>query len=708
MDCNKEDAIKARQVAEGKIVSEDYLGAKKFILKSQRLFPSLSGLTQMLTVVNVHISAREIGDEFSASWHQILQVDASADEETIRKQYRRLLLLLHPDKNKYAGAESAFKLVQSAHEAFEKEKELAKASASAGVNQRFWTVCSECKAPSEHLENFEQQYVQCPKCLRSFLAARVPPSKETSESKSKEENADDLKKAPEQELKEEAKVDGMAKGKDELKTKIEAISSSSSSSFEDFEKKRGRKSNAALKKKAKLSPSTLPEDSGKRRRKSRRRLQKTKVLKEMRGTQAGGSLRSWRKASSSVDIDTNLSSDTSSEECRDSVSHIMKEDGYGHGADVHMGETSNPRMKEAGCTQGAEVRIAESTDYSTKENRPFQGVEIHIGECSHHQEHENAKVDVDAKVQFFEKLKSAIMNEFNGGEFQVVEVKQENLYAPANDAEQGVGSGNRSDNKVFHLKLGVSVMHAVMSARVHAAVSEDCMVGGSEVLEDDQQSVPIQVPDNDVYNFDKGKQDNCFEAGQIWAIYDDDDGLPRFYAQITRIISMHPFHVQMKWLYPAKTVSEDAKAWMKAGYAYTCGEFTPRGKTVTRKSIKVFSHMMAHETGEVPGVIRIYPQKGDVWAVYKAWKPHKGETHKCEPVEVLSDYSKEQGVQVTTLFKVNGYRSIYWRKGFEGLRSIPASELKRFSHQVPAHYLVGNELSNLPEDSVDLDMAAFM
>src|SRR5690606_35409676 len=47
-------------------------------------------------------------------WYGILGVDPLADDESVRKQYRKLALMLHPDKNKCKGAEGAFKLVSEA------------------------------------------------------------------------------------------------------------------------------------------------------------------------------------------------------------------------------------------------------------------------------------------------------------------------------------------------------------------------------------------------------------------------------------------------------------------------------------------------------------------------------------------------------------------------------------------------------------------
>ncbi|EEF45469.1 conserved hypothetical protein [Ricinus communis] len=38
----------------------------------------------------------------------------TTDEATIKKQYKMAALLLHPDKNKFSGAEAAFKFIGEA------------------------------------------------------------------------------------------------------------------------------------------------------------------------------------------------------------------------------------------------------------------------------------------------------------------------------------------------------------------------------------------------------------------------------------------------------------------------------------------------------------------------------------------------------------------------------------------------------------------
>ncbi|CAN8242666.1 unnamed protein product, partial [Cochlearia groenlandica] len=114
MDCNKEEAVKAKKLAEEKIQAGDYVGAHRFVTKAQRLFPNLDNIPQMIAICDVHSNANKKINELD-NWYGILQVQPFSDVDAIRKRYRKLALLLHSDKNKFVGAEAAFKLVGEAN-----------------------------------------------------------------------------------------------------------------------------------------------------------------------------------------------------------------------------------------------------------------------------------------------------------------------------------------------------------------------------------------------------------------------------------------------------------------------------------------------------------------------------------------------------------------------------------------------------------------
>ncbi|XP_061367940.1 uncharacterized protein LOC133310960 [Gastrolobium bilobum] len=114
MDCNKEEALRAKDIAEKKMERRDFMGARKIALKAQQLYPDLENIAQMLFVCDVHCSAelKLFGNEMD--WYRILQLEQTANDLMIKKQYKKFALQLHPDKNKFSGAEAAFKLIGEA------------------------------------------------------------------------------------------------------------------------------------------------------------------------------------------------------------------------------------------------------------------------------------------------------------------------------------------------------------------------------------------------------------------------------------------------------------------------------------------------------------------------------------------------------------------------------------------------------------------
>ncbi|XP_023644224.1 uncharacterized protein LOC111832115 [Capsella rubella] len=96
MECNKDEARRAMDIAERKVSENDYIGAKKFVNKAQILYPNLDGLKQVLMMIDVYIFA----SNREADWYGVLSVDPLADDDAVKRQYKKLALLLHPDKNR--------------------------------------------------------------------------------------------------------------------------------------------------------------------------------------------------------------------------------------------------------------------------------------------------------------------------------------------------------------------------------------------------------------------------------------------------------------------------------------------------------------------------------------------------------------------------------------------------------------------------------
>ncbi|KAI3691304.1 hypothetical protein L2E82_49619 [Cichorium intybus] len=204
MECNKDEAIRAKNIAENKMTKNDFEGARKLALKAQKLFPELENISQILTVCDVHCSSQKKINNSQIDLYGILQVENLADEVTIKKQYRKLALVLHPDKNKFPGAESAFKLICEANMILSdkgkrylydfKCKEFAKDTVQTPQNQNphgsqnpgqkskpdsngrstFWVNCPFCKINYEYDKSIITKEIRCPKCFKIIRSTEPP------------------------------------------------------------------------------------------------------------------------------------------------------------------------------------------------------------------------------------------------------------------------------------------------------------------------------------------------------------------------------------------------------------------------------------------------------------------------------------------------------------------------------------------------------
>ena len=73
----------------------------------------------------------------STDYYEILQIPKDADDSLIKKQYRKLALKYHPDKNKDPGAEDMFKKISQCYQVLSdpKKRDLYDKFGEEAVNQ---------------------------------------------------------------------------------------------------------------------------------------------------------------------------------------------------------------------------------------------------------------------------------------------------------------------------------------------------------------------------------------------------------------------------------------------------------------------------------------------------------------------------------------------------------------------------------------------
>ncbi|CAN6349591.1 unnamed protein product [Urochloa humidicola] len=124
------EAAQARSflaLAEQRFLAGDVAGARRHARRALGLAPGLPAAEQALAAYDVHAAGLGLGA--LPGWYAVLflphplltatstQHSGGVTHDDVRRQHRRLCLLVHPDKNPSAAADGAFKLVQAAYDA---------------------------------------------------------------------------------------------------------------------------------------------------------------------------------------------------------------------------------------------------------------------------------------------------------------------------------------------------------------------------------------------------------------------------------------------------------------------------------------------------------------------------------------------------------------------------------------------------------------
>lgn len=765
MECNKEEAIREKETAERKFTAGDISGAKEFALRAKNLYPGLDGLSQILATLDVYIAAenRRSGE---VNWYGILGVDPLADDEMIRRKYRKLALMLHPDKNKGVGANGAFKLVSEAWSVLsDRSKRLAynhrlnlhgiqqkvstqrgssstsfrandfqKFSNRATPNSRtqnneaqmgstvttsqyydgkvqppasmshtsnvmqgscktetFWTVCHRCKMQYEYLRVYLNQTLSCPTCHQLFLASERPaPTFSTSFNQSSF---------------------SQQQGSNHHAASSKPFSSATNASVAQnpgFWRSGGCKLFNQTDSQQGLSPKT--GNDGRTVASSFTASQASSVVQQViakakrERDEAQAGARWARKIQVQNKLGTGLSSQTSNSIPNSALKgetflKKAKVDGVHRGNMAHgMGRVcglGKGTSDNAGvhCVSGCSSKLNSFSEFSqqtirhTLMGKAQMEIRKKLEEWRSASEAKVAKRVREAREER-ENNKQKMMKE----DETEVEIEREKNAENA-DARKLNNNGESSDIKG------------------RSQADKSLLETSDDKKEVSVEPVLMNVPDPDFHNFDMDRTEHSFGENEVWAAYDDDDGMPRYYTMIHKVISLKPFKMSISWLNSKNNSEFGPLNWIGSGFAKTCGDYRV-GKHEINKALNAFSHKVKWTKGS-RGVIRLYPSKGEVWALYTNWSPdwnpHTPDEviHKYDMVEVLDDYDEEYGVSVIPLAKLVGFRTVFYRRDYpKEIRRILKEEMFRFSHQVPSYLLTGEEIKTIPRGCWELDPAA--
>ncbi|KAJ0801466.1 putative DnaJ domain, Chaperone J-domain superfamily [Helianthus annuus] len=587
MDPNIEEALRAKETAEKLFLMKDFTGAKQFALRAQTLCPQLEGISQMVATFEIYAAATTTNMNREVDFYSVLGLDPSADKSIVKKRYKKMAVLLHPDKNKTVGADEAFKLVseawavlsdnvkRSSYDAKRNKHLSAAGYNTSGVSgsetsprlDTFWTVCTSCRVQYEYLRKYVNKRLSCKNCRGVFVAV--------------ETGAAPVTYAP--------------------------WSYTSENGYANHAYNTGP-----------YVPSTSVCFTG----------NGSSVVHPTQGYEYAGTVSfQWNTYSGSSTLDPN-------------------------GLPSKPGNTS--RQKSNGRHQ-----VRSNTGPM---GRPPKKRKIENGEMG-------------LRTEPYSDL-----NNLNGNGGVDVLTRQYSV-APAFDARKLLIEKARS---VIRGKLKEMKMASTLKAEKNGKTVKKSSL------------MAITVPDPDFHDFDTDRTEEVFKPKQIWAIYDEEDGMPRLYCVVRQVISVKPFQLHITYL--------NSKPDAEFGVNKSCGSFKV-AHSVFVDQVNIFSHLLGRENVGKGGSVKIYPKRGDIWAVYRNKKSKKA-MQQYEMVEILDDYSEKVGVCVTPLAKLEGYKTVYQRNpNKSAVRVIPRKEMVRFSHQVPACLLKGQGL-NLPDGCWDLDPAA--
>ncbi|KAF5815202.1 putative DnaJ domain, Chaperone J-domain superfamily [Helianthus annuus] len=660
MECNKEEAVRAKQLAEKKMEIKDFSGALKIALKAQQLYPELENISQLILVCEVHCSAEKKSYGTDKDWYGILKVEASADDITIKKQYRKLALTLHPDKNNFSGSTDAFKLIGEAQRVLlDREKRMVHDSkrrsygnvsapswnppkqptrqsnvqyqhpwnqghsinftaarpanfqftpqqfSTAGGHRStlstFWTVCPFCSVRYQFFKDVVKKDINCQSCKKTFTAYELnAPSAAAATPTHIHTHTQPIRVPPKP-------VPSTRRG---FTTKPV------------FEKKETPKAhvNASRKRKKRIEESSESSDS---------------------------------------------SSSESSESEEDIEVHSESED---NGVRKNVDENpNNSDFQYFGEQPRRSARAKRNVSY--KEN--VNDIDIDIDNDDVASPNENSAEEDTFWKEEARKVDENKQKESDNEKTQ----KDDEGGESANDDDKGGESANDDDN------------------------------------EEEIEPEVFECPDPEFSDFDQYRKEESFKTGQIWACYDTEDAMPRFYTFIKKVSLVPEFKLQIQWLKP-DPATVDEKKWVAADLPVACGRFK-HGKLDKSEDIFSFSHLVTWEAGQQTKTINIIPRKGETWALFKNWSINwhtpedddEERKYEYEFVEVLSDFDENVGARVSLLEKVKGFVCLFSKKE-GGEMVVSGSEKYRFAHMVLSCRMSGEEREGVPKGCYELDPAS--
>ncbi|KDP23582.1 hypothetical protein JCGZ_23415 [Jatropha curcas] len=739
MECNKEEAIRAKEIAEKKMQAGDFIGARRIALKAQQLNPDLDNISQLLMVCEVHCSAQNKLNGSEMDWYGILQIEQFADESVVKKHYRKLALSLHPDKNKLAGAEAAFKLIGEANRvlmdptkrtlydmkcrgllrsvgpkptsdksnrsSLAKKQRAAANKFSSGPHSQsksshasqqpqqptFWTYCPSCSMRYQYYREYRKKMLRCQSCHQPFIAHDVGISPGSTRSMFFNE-----KRVPEQVPCNVVPQNNAGKpsgdsfphrvlGSESVPEAGKAVDVGGCSKPKEVNITNAAGTSGGSKPREKMigHVDLGAERVGPVPVSGAAKPKESETLESAIGKRQRKSV---EELSACFDKGTNVGN---------KANVVIK----GHGGDL-------PAQNSRPCSRRSS-RLKQDVAY---EENVYNGDFVVLPTKRSRKSCSSSVIDESMEEA---RIDGRVPKEgFSSGCATVVLNKKDKVVKQNPSFSIEERSSNKK-NKTGDYKVEVEAASSSENAGKNLENNDEkSRTDMSRLNSNEALKSEILCPDADFNDFMNDKAENSFAVNQVWAIYDSVDGMPRFYARV-RKVHAPGFKLHITWL---EAISHDEAELQgcDANFPVACGMYENGGTEETVDRL-MFSHQMYCTKGGRRGTYMIYPKKGETWALFKdSDMARSSDLEKCklpnrfEIVEVLTDFIEDVGIGVAYLGKVKGFVSVFQRADCDDVLKfcIRPNELYRFSHRIPSFRMTGHEGKGVPAGSFELDTAA--
>ncbi|KAK9926633.1 hypothetical protein M0R45_023849 [Rubus argutus] len=639
MECNKEEALKAKEIAELKVAEFDFAGAKRFALKAQNLYPELDGLPQFLATLNVYTSAvkeqmgKLIATRSSVWILWLMKTQSKSNSGNWLLFFNQIKINLVPDgKSSMPASQNGFHNFSNYNHSNTRDqmnathtKPFSTSHPPKGRKPTFWTICSSCKVYFEYLRMFLNHKLLCHQCRKHFIAYQIPAPRSASTSWTSD--IEQLKSSqhtmPNNSYAQEGHM---------LPLQIQVYSSSQ----------------PVLKVVKHQLPVLVKLQVALRQHSGQLKRGHEEVFPDKEARQwkfhAFKNLDDVLPTGSPNAGFSSVPSGVKPKRKRHRWQEMQTQVGMGNGGVAMNNVFGSPKLSFGTGRLDAAAR--------------------HRVNCTRelsHLELRNVLME-KGKIAIFKKLdKLSIPSVSKTADTKVVKEKGQ---------KEACVQGVKSDMTGCRVFVDAEDIPSKKSSSANSH-------GDSDVEEDN--TVSMTVPDPDFHDFDKDRTESHLVA--------------------------------TSWLNSKSNHELGPLDWVACGFPKTSGDLRI-GKHGVYKYLHSFSHKVKWTKG-TRGAVRIYPAKGDVWALYRNWSPDWDEhtpdevIHKYDMVEVLEDYNEERGVSIVPLAKVAGFKTVFRQHSDRStMRTIPREEMFRFSHQVPYYLLTGLEGKNAPKGCLELDPAS--